>query len=98
MIFFYTNRVKKWKHIRYRYQHLETATSCSAQPGSKSLKDSKKESIRDDVSLEERAKAVEMGLRIGLIIDEDTEKKYLDIFLVGLCNIKFWQAVEEQLI
>ncbi|XP_076801667.1 cullin-9-like isoform X2 [Clavelina lepadiformis] len=40
-----------------------------------------KEEDEINVTPEERSKAVEMGLRIGLIFDEDTEKKYLKMFM-----------------
>ena len=62
-----------------------TGTSKDAMASStesKALKESKEEPAKEELSLEERARAVEMGLRIGLINDEETEKKYLEVFLV----------------
>ena len=42
----------------------------------------KEEDPEEEISVEEKAKAIEMGMRIGLIADEETQKKYIDVFLV----------------
>lgn len=43
------------------------------------------DNTKSELSLEEKAKAVEMGLRLELIVDEESEKRYTDIFLVLPC-------------
>ena len=65
------------------FQALDKKDPDKLQSNKSSIDDkSVKEEDEINVTPEERSKAVEMGLRIGLIFDEDTEKKYLKMFMV----------------